>query len=80
MPTAIVLMETEKGGIDSTIDELSDIEEVIEVFSVAGEYDLVAKVNVEEYERFAEVIPGRFQDVDTIDRTETLMAFKTYKL
>ncbi|MFB6131111.1 MAG: Lrp/AsnC family transcriptional regulator [Salinigranum sp.] len=80
MPTAIVLLTVEKGGVEPTVDALSEIEDVTEVYSVAGEYDLVAKIQVEEYDRFAEVIPRQFQAIDGIASTETLMAFKTYKL
>jgi DNA-binding Lrp family transcriptional regulator len=80
MPTALVLMTVEKGGIEAAIDDLSEFEDVTEVYSVAGPHDLVAKVQVEEYDRFADVIPRQFQSVEAIAETETLMAFKTYKL
>ena len=80
MPTALVLMTVEKGGIEAAIDDLSEFEDVTEVYSVAGGYDLVVKVQVEDYERFADVIPERLATVDGIEETETLMAFKTYKL
>jgi DNA-binding Lrp family transcriptional regulator len=80
MPTALVLMTVEKGGIEAAIDDLSEFEDVTEVYSVAGPYDLVAKVQVEEYDRFADVIPRQFGSLESIAETETLMAFKTYKL
>lgn len=80
MPTAIVLATVESGGIEDAVETLSEFEDVTEVYSVAGEYDLVVTVQVEEYERFADVIPERLQSIDEIERTKTMMAFKTYKL
>jgi DNA-binding Lrp family transcriptional regulator len=79
MPTAFVLANVTQGGVDAAVDELSRFEDVTEVYSIAGEYDLLAKVRVEEYDQFADVIPERLATVDQIEETETLMAFKTYK-
>ncbi|MBC7119978.1 MAG: Lrp/AsnC ligand binding domain-containing protein [Candidatus Methanosuratus sp.] len=80
MPTAIVLINTKKGTIPETAKELGKIDEVMEVYSVAGDYDLVAIIRVEEYERFSEVIAEMMQKIPGIERTKTLMAFKTYKV
>jgi DNA-binding Lrp family transcriptional regulator len=79
MPTAFVLANVAQGGVDAAVDELSGFEDVTEVYSIAGEYDLLAKVRVEDYDQFADVIPSRLATIDAIEETETLMAFKTYK-
>ncbi|MFW6436071.1 MAG: Lrp/AsnC family transcriptional regulator [Halococcoides sp.] len=79
MPTAFILANVAQGEIDAAADGLSDFEDVVEVYSVAGEYDLIIKVQVEDYERFADVIPDRLQSVQELEETETLMAFKTFK-
>ncbi len=49
------------------------------MLSTAGAYDLVVKVQVQEYEHMAEVITERLQGVGGIINTETLMGFHTYK-
>ncbi|MGC8863084.1 MAG: Lrp/AsnC ligand binding domain-containing protein [Armatimonadota bacterium] len=49
------------------------------MYSVAGEYDLVAIVQSEEYERLAEVVTEKIGAIETIVRTTTLMAFRSYK-
>jgi anthranilate phosphoribosyltransferase len=79
MPNAFILTSVTKGGIGDAIDSLSEFDHVTEVYSIAGRYDLLIKVQVEEYEQFTEVIPEKLQSVDEIEETETLMAFKTYK-
>lgn len=78
--TAIVLINVEKGKVSQVARELSKIEEVTEVHSVAGIYDLVAKVKVKEYGRLSDVITEKLQSIDGIEKTITLMCFKTFKL
>jgi DNA-binding Lrp family transcriptional regulator len=51
---------------------------VSEVYSVAGEFDLVAIARVAEHEDLAEVIPGGIAKVEGVMRTETLIAFQVY--
>jgi len=80
MYTALVLVNTSKGMVSKVAKTLGAIDEVTEVYSVAGPYDLVAKIQVEEYEWFAEVIAGKIHEIEGIDAAETLMAFKTYKI
>lgn len=79
MVTALVLMNTAPGDVAGIAKELGSIPEVTEVYSVTGPYDLVAKVQVEEYERMAEVITGKLSVVAGITGTTTLMTFRTYK-
>lgn len=79
MVTALVLINTAPGDVAGIAKELGAIPEVTEVHSVTGPYDLVAKVQVEEYERMAEVITGKLNVVPGITDTTTLMAFRTYK-
>jgi DNA-binding Lrp family transcriptional regulator len=78
MITAIVLIQTERGATPDVAQELLDISEVSEVYSVAGEYDLVAMLRVKEYSDMAEVVPGKLQRLQGIERTETLMAFQCF--
>ena len=80
MLTAIMLLNTKKGMVSKVAKDLGAIDEVTEVLSVAGPYDLIAKIQVEEYERFSEVIAGKLQSIEGIEKTQTLMAFKTYKV
>ena len=52
--------------------------EIAEVYSVAGDYDLVAILRVKEYEAIADLVPGRLQRLEGVERTQTLMAFQCY--
>ena len=48
------------------------------MYSVAGEYDLVAVVRVPGHEDLARVIPQGVARVGGVVRTETLIAFQVY--
>lgn len=78
MITAIVLIQTERGGTSRVAEALLDIPEVAEVYSVTGEFDLVAIVRVRQYDQMAEVVPGKIAQVPGMQRTQTLMAFQYY--
>ncbi|MGI9148372.1 MAG: Lrp/AsnC ligand binding domain-containing protein [Chloroflexota bacterium] len=78
MITAIVLIHTERGQTASAAEALADLPDVAEVYSVSGEYDLVAIVRVAKYEQMGEVVPVRLAAIQGIVRTHTLMAFQYY--
>ncbi|HZR12900.1 MAG TPA: Lrp/AsnC ligand binding domain-containing protein [Acidimicrobiia bacterium] len=78
MITAIVLMEVEPPFILDTAQSLADLQHVSEVYSVTGEFDLVAIVRVRQHDELADVVTGEIAKVDGIVRTETLVAFRAY--
>ena len=55
---AVVLIQCEIDSIPEAAQAIAEIEGVSEVYSVAGEVDLVAIVRVAEHDRLATVIPG----------------------
>ena len=78
MITAIVLIQTERARTQTVAEALLEIGHVAEVYSVAGEWDLVAIVRVRQYEQMAEVVPHHIAAVPGITDTQTLMAFQYY--
>lgn len=78
MVQAIILIKVERTSIPATAQKLLAIEGVQEVFSVTGEYDLVAMVRVKEYDSLAEVVTGEIARITTIQDTSTMVAFKVY--
>lgn len=79
MITALVLFKAEKGKIPKLATQLGAIEEVVEVYSITGEYDLMAKVQVREYEHLSDIVTDKMQNTEGVLGTRTMMAFKTYK-
>lgn len=78
MITAIVLIQGERGKLPETAERLAEVPGVAEVYSVAGEWDLVAIVRVKEHEQLADVVTKNMLKLDGIARTNTLIAFKSY--
>ncbi|HKV52117.1 MAG TPA: Lrp/AsnC ligand binding domain-containing protein [Gemmatimonadaceae bacterium] len=78
MITTIVLIKCDPKEIPHCATRLAGIDGVSEVYSVSGEWDLVAIVRVAEYERIAQVVTEEFAKVPGIDRTQTLTAFRAY--
>jgi DNA-binding Lrp family transcriptional regulator len=75
---AVVLVQCEIDTIPEAAQAIAGLEGVSEVYSVAGEFDLVAIVRVGEHDELATVIPGGIAKVEGVERTETLIAFQVY--
>ncbi len=78
MVTAIVLINCEREHINDVSQSLLGFKGVTEVFSVAGQYDLVAILRVQTNEQIADLVTEKVRSVTGIQRTETLMAFKVF--
>ncbi|UGQ09986.1 Lrp/AsnC ligand binding domain-containing protein [Yinghuangia sp. ASG 101] len=78
MITAIVHVKAAVDRIPEIAEAITAIDAVSEVYSVTGEFDLVAMVRVRVHDELAEVIPGRLNKVPGVLHTETHIAFRTY--
>ena len=78
MITAIVLVRAAVDRIPEIAQEIADLAGVSEVYSVAGDVDLIALVRVRRHEELAEVIAGRLNKVPGVRETQTHIAFQAY--
>ncbi|HUK68992.1 MAG TPA: Lrp/AsnC ligand binding domain-containing protein [Streptosporangiaceae bacterium] len=78
MITAIVLIRAEVQRIPEVAAEIAQFPQVSEVYSVTGEFDLIAMVRVRAHEDLADVIPGGLNKVPGVTHTETHVAFRAY--
>lgn len=78
MITAIVMIDAATDSIPEVAAAIADLEGVSEVYSTAGEVDLVAIVRVREFDQVAEVIAGGIDKVPGVLDTETHIAFRAY--
>jgi len=76
--TAIVLIDAATDAIPEVAAAVADLEGVSEVYSVAGDVDLIAVVRVREFDQVAEVIAGRINKVPGVLETDTHIAFRSY--
>lgn len=78
MVNAFVLISAEPNRIAELATELAEVDGVAEVYSVAGDEDLVAIVRVKRHEELAEVVTKRINEHEGIVATRTLIAFQAY--
>lgn len=78
MITAFVMVNAERDRIASIPEKLLKINGVTEVYSVAGDFDLVAIVRVKEADDLARVVTEQSVKVRGITRTTTLIAFRCF--
>jgi DNA-binding Lrp family transcriptional regulator len=78
MVHAFVLIDADPPRIAALAGELADVDGVAEVYSVAGEADLVAIVRVRRHDELADVVTRRISGLPGILTTRTLIAFQAY--
>ena len=78
MISAIVLINADVDRIPEVAQAIAELDGVSEVYSVAGDVDLIAMVRVRAHEELADVIADRLNKVDGVTGTSTHIAFRTY--
>ncbi|GAA1591498.1 Lrp/AsnC ligand binding domain-containing protein [Actinomadura kijaniata] len=78
MVTAIVFVKADVARIHEVAEKIAALDGVSEVYSITGEFDLLAMVRVRRHDELNDVIPGRLNKIPGVRETETHMAFRTY--
>lgn len=78
MTHAVVLVEAERTALSTLGGALADVEGVREAYSVTGEWDFVAVVQVAHHEELATVITSRVAHLPGVQRTQTMVAFEVF--
>jgi DNA-binding Lrp family transcriptional regulator len=76
--TTIVMISVETDKIPEVAEQIAGLDGVSEVYSVAGDVDLIAIVRVREFDQIAEVIAGRLSKVPGVLHTDTHVAFRAF--
>ena len=78
MVNAIVLLNVESAKINQVAEQLVDLDGVSEVYSVAGQYDLVVMIRARDDEQIASLVTEQLLQVEGLISSETLIAFRTF--
>ena len=78
MVNAIVLLNVQSDRINQVAEELAGFDGISEVYSVAGQYDLVALIRARNDEQVASLVTDGLLRVEGLMSSETLIAFRTY--
>jgi DNA-binding Lrp family transcriptional regulator len=76
--TAIVHIDCATDSIPEVAEALAALDGVSEVYSVAGNVDLIAIVRVAKFDDIAEVIAGKISKTPGVLNTESHIAFRAY--
>jgi len=72
--TTIIIIQTESEKHESVKEELSKLEEVSEVYSVSGEYDILIKVWVRDIEELNQLMNTKIRSIEGVeDLTEMIV-------
>jgi len=78
MVTSIILINTERTKVNDVAEQLSEVEGISEVYSVSGNYDLIAIARVKTNDDLANLVTTKLCCIDGILQSETTLAFKAY--
>lgn len=78
MVTSIILINVERTKINDVAEQLAAMEEFTEVYSVSGNYDLVAIARVPSNEALSQLVTGKLVQISPIEQTETMLALQAF--
>ncbi|OGS64575.1 MAG: AsnC family transcriptional regulator [Euryarchaeota archaeon RBG_19FT_COMBO_69_17] len=71
-PIGFVLIDIEPAREKEVYNRLLAIEEIVELYPLFGEYDLIAKVEADSYEQIGSVVVTKIRSIDGVKATKTL--------
>ncbi|MFT5217874.1 MAG: DNA-binding Lrp family transcriptional regulator [Planctomycetota bacterium] len=78
MVTFIILLDVQKDRITEVAEAMAELPEVSEVYSVTGNYDLVAIVRTKTNDDVADLVTHKMGQMEGILSTDTMLAFKAF--
>ena len=78
MVHAFLLIKAEPVRVAALADELTEVDGIAEVYSVAGEVDLIAVVRVPRHDDLADVVTRGVAALPGIVETRTMVAFQAF--
>ncbi len=75
---AFVNIKAERNAVNSLCEELLTVTGISEIFSVTGEYDIIAILRVKDHNEIARIVTEDILENENILETNTIIAFKAY--
>jgi Lrp/AsnC family transcriptional regulator for asnA, asnC and gidA len=77
--TAIIIIQTETEKHSAVKHALADLDEVSEVYSVSGEYDLLIKLWAHDMEELNQLIDHKIRAIDGVDDLTEMLVMERVK-
>ena len=78
MVTSIILINVERTKINEVAEQIAAMDGISEVYSVSGNYDLVAIARVASNDELADLVTRKLLGIDAILNSETMLAFQAF--
>ena len=78
MVTAFVLTNARRDAVNETAQALLGLSGVTEVYSTAGDWDLISVVRVKTNDELADLVTNHMLKLDGIVKTQTVITFRAY--
>ena len=78
MVTSFILLRARRGSVKSLAENLAVHPGIAEVYSVSGNYDLVAIARVKDNDALADLVTGELAAIEDITHSETMLAFRAF--
>jgi len=76
--TAIIQVRCSRELIPQTAEAIAELPGIAEVYSVSGDYDLMAILKVRSFDEIASSVTEQMVKIPGIVRTNTISAFRVY--
>jgi len=73
MVVGFVLVKAAPGQKHEVYNRLSKISEIVELHPLFGEYDLITKINTENFKKLGEMVANKIRSVKDVIDTKTLI-------
>ena len=77
--TAMIIIQTETEKHENVEKQLPKLEEVTQVYSISGEYDVLIKVEARNLEELNEIINSKIRTIDGIEELRELIVMEELK-
>ncbi len=78
MVTALVMLKVRRDKVNEVAEQLAQMDEITEVYSTAGQWDLTAIIRVADNEKLADLVTSKLLKIQGVTDSQTLIAFRVY--
>lgn len=78
MFTAFVMIKAAPQKIAEIAQQIANIPQVAEVYSVTGDFDILVVLRLAEYEQLTGAVPDGLSKIEGILQTNTVLAFRRF--
>jgi DNA-binding Lrp family transcriptional regulator len=79
MRAVFVMLKVEPGYLRYVADHVSELEVFSEIYSTAGDYDLLVKLYVRDFDELADLVTDTIQKIPHLRETRSILTFRTYR-